>query len=471
MKETIMDASQTRLDGKTIRAVIALLIGAIAAILVSTMVTLAIPTLSKDFSVDASTIQWVTTAYLLSMAVAIPTTGWAESRWGGKRAWMGALVIFLAGSVLCACAWDAPSLIVFRVVQGFGGGLIFPLMQTLAVRVAGGAPTPQLMATVSMPMAIGPILGPVIAGIILNWLSWRWLFLVNVPIVAVGLYMSWRFIPADSRGKKRGADRLDAFGLMLLAPALVGVLLGLSKTASDGGANHPDVVIPVIAGIALFVGFAFWALRDGGSPIVDIRLLKLRSLGSASAVLFMSGATLYAAMFLLPLYFQGLQGKSVLAAGLLMIPQGVGALAIRFFAGDLSDRFGARGFTVLSFLVAALATVPFALAGAGTSDWWLGLVMFVRGLGIGAMLIPAMSVAYWDVPPSGVQHATMNTRIAQQVGASFGTAIVAVVLQRGLAGGAEQSFRAAFWWTVAISVAGIIPALVLPSRYGRGSGA
>ena len=445
-------------------ALLALIVGGIAAIMDSTMVTLALHTLVVSLHSTDGTIQWVTTGYLLAMAVAIPVTGWAESRWGGQRAWMAALVVFVAGSVLCALSWSAASLIGFRVLQGFAAGLIFPLMQTLGVRAAGGRASSSLIAAVSLPLALGPILGPVIGGVILNWLSWRWLFLVNVPVVAAGLALAWRLLPPDRPDPAAGRARLDVTGLALLAPALAGILLGLSNLSEDGGIGHASVIVPMLAGIALLGAFAAWALCAGDrQPIVDIRLLRLRSLGTASAVLFTAGAAMYAGMFLLPLYYQQLHGETVLRAGLLLIPQGVGSLASRLTVGKLVARLGARLVTIASFLVAAAATVPFAFAGPDTSLWPLGAVLLIRGFGIGTVLVPPMSVAYQDVPRAGIPHATMNTRITQQVGASFGVAIVAVALQSLLAHGATGAFQGAFWWAIGITIAALIPALALPT--------
>ena len=197
--------AETKLPPQVRNALLALIVGGIAAILDSTMVTLALHTLVVRLHSSDGTIQWVTTGYLLAMAVAIPTTGWAESRWGGKHVWMAALALFAVGSVLSGLAWSDTSLIGFRVFQGFAAGLIFPLMQTLGVRAAGGRPSSRLIATVSLPLALGPILGPVVGGVILNWLSWRWLFLVNMPVIAVGLVLAWRLLPPDRRDP--GADR------------------------------------------------------------------------------------------------------------------------------------------------------------------------------------------------------------------------------------------------------------------------
>ncbi|MEU7886708.1 MDR family MFS transporter [Microbispora bryophytorum] len=465
------ETTEAKLSPQVKNALTALIVGGIAAILDSTMVTLAIHTLAVKLHSTADTIQWVTTGFLLAMAVAIPVTGWAERRWGGRRAWMAALVLFMLASVLCAAAWNDAGLIGFRALQGFSAGLIFPLMQTLAVRAAGGRVSSRLMAAVSLPIALGPILGPVIGGVILNWLNWRWLFLVNVPVIAAGLLLAWRFLPADRPGSSAGRGRLDWIGLVLLAPALTGILLGLSQLSEHGGIGHAGVLVPLSAGVVLLGAFIAWASRPGErEPIVDVRLLRVRSLGSASAVLFTAGAAMYAGMFLLPLYYQQLRGDSVLDAGLLMIPQGVGALASRFLIGKVVDRFGARAVTIAGFLLAAVATVPYALAGPDTSLWWLGAVLLVRGLGIGAVLIPPMSIAYQDIQPAGIPHATMNTRIVQQVGASFGTAIVAVVLQSLLGQGATGAFRGAFWWAAGIAVAAVIPAVVLPAGKPTGRG-
>jgi len=460
--------AETTLAPEVRRALLALIVGGIAAILDSTMVTLALHTLVARLHSSDGTIQWVTTGYLLALAVTIPVTGWAESRWGGKRVWMSALVIFVVGSVLCALSWSDSSLIAFRVLQGVGAGLIFPLMQTLAVRVAGGTASPRLIASVSLPLALGPILGPVIGGVILNWLSWRWLFLVNVPVIAVGLMLAWRLLPADRPAPGAARPRLDALGLGLLAPALAGILLGLSNLSEDGGIDHVGVLVPLLAGLALLGAFCAWALtpRDR-HPIVDIRLLGMRSLGTASAVLFAAGAAMYAAMFLLPLYYQQLRGETVLHAGLLLIPQGAGSLAARFVVGQLVDRLGARNVALGSFMLAAAATVPFALAGPQTSLWLLGGVLAIRGFAIGTMLIPPMSVAYQDVPSSGIPHATMNTRIAQQIGASFGTAIVAVALQSLLADGTTAAFQGAFWWAIGITAVALIPVVALPTPERR----
>ncbi|MFT4283797.1 MAG: MDR family MFS transporter [Protaetiibacter sp.] len=458
-----------RIPRTALSTVWVLIIGGFAGILDTTIVAIAIDTLAREFAVPVSTIQWVSTAYLLALAVAIPLTGWAQARVGGKRLWIGALTLFLLGSVLCAFAWDATSLIAFRVVQGLGGGVMFPLMQSLAVQAAGGRTKGlgKMMAIVTVPVALGPILGPVIGGIILDNLSWQWLFLVNVPVVLVGIALAAWKLPDDSARRTRA--KLDVVGLLLLAPGLALMLLGLSNVETGDGVGSVPVLLPLLLGTALVAGFVVWSLRRGERSLVQLRLLGRRQVGSASAVLWLSGAGLYGAMLLLPLYWQVLRGETVLAAALLLIPQGVGSLAARPIAGLLIERIGPRVLAMIGFGVMALGTVPFALADPGTSNAWLSAVLVVRGLGLGTVLIPLMTVSMTGLSHDEIPQATMITRIAQHVGGAFGTAVLAVILTTMLDGvtdaaGATDAFHAAFWVATGVSVLALLASLLLPGR-------
>jgi EmrB/QacA subfamily drug resistance transporter len=410
----------------------------------------------------------VTTGYLLALGIAIPLVGWAQARFGGKRVWIFALVLFVGGSILCSLAWDVPSLITFRAIQGFGGGMIFPLLSTIAMQAAAGKFMGRIAATVSLPIAAGPILGPVVGGIILNSFDWRWLFLVNVPIVAVGLVLAFLYLPKDAPAKGTSHPRLDVVGFVLVAPALVGILLGLSDVHQAGGFGRLDVWLPLSLGIVFLAGFILWALRRGDSALIDIRLLRTRSIAVASIVLFVLGAAMYGSLLLLPLYFQNVRGFDVLGAAFLLIPQGVGSLLSRTIAGRLTDAIGARWVAVVGFVVVGVATIPFAFAGTDTNQWWLGAVLLVRGIGLGTVLIPTMMAAFIDLDRTSMPHASMITRVFQQVGGSFGTAIVAIVLQGAIVGTTPHAvatgFDTAFWWTVGFAGVAMLASLALPTR-------
>jgi EmrB/QacA subfamily drug resistance transporter len=461
------ESTSSRLDPALMRMAWVLILGVLAPVLDSTIVAIALDRLSGQLHVPIATIQWVSTGYLLALAGVIPIVAWLQKLWGGKRLWLAALALFLLGSVLSACAWDAPSLVAFRVVQGLGAGVLFPLMQSLLMQAAGGRPSGRTVALVSLPIALGPILGPVVGGVILNWLDWRWLFLINVPVCIAALLLAGRVLPNDP--KRAGArPRLDVVGMVLLVPGLVGVLYGLSNAHGDGGFTRADVLGPGLAGLVLVAAFAVWAVRQGPRALVDLRLLRSRPLAASTAVMFLSGIALYGAMLLLPLYWQNVRGTTVLVAALLLIPQGIGSLLSRTVAAVLAERIGARWVAVLSFALITVTTIPFALADGSTNEWWLMIVLFARGFGLGAAMIPIMTVAYIGIRGTDVPHASMLTRTAQQIGGSFGTAMLAVVLQSVVGSGGSpdlaHGFEVTFWIAVGLSGAAVVVSLLLPGR-------
>lgn len=446
----------------------ALIVGGVTAILDTTIVAIGLHTLTVELDAPVSTIQWVSTGYLLALAIAIPFVSWAQGRFGGKRLWLFALSLFLLGSILSACAWNAESLIAFRVLQGLGGGVMFPLMQTLAMQHVSPESRTRTMAVVSLPVALGPIIGPVLGGLVLNVLDWRWLFLINVPIGIVGLVLAVGFMADDRPRHNAPHGQLDMVGAVLLTPALAGLLYGLSNAHGQGGFDRSDVLIPAIGGVLLLAAFISWATRRAGTALVDVRLLAVRSVRHSSITLSLLGAVLFAGIFLLPLYFQTLRGYSVLAAALVLIPQGAGSLLSRFVAGALVDTFGARLVAVVGFLLIAAATVPFPLVGTDTSLWLLGFVLFIRGLGLGIVIIPVMTVAYLDIHREEMPHASGITRIVQQLGGAFGTALTAVMLTAGTTPHRpEAGFGAAFWGIIAMTVVAAGTALFLPGSRRR----
>jgi EmrB/QacA subfamily drug resistance transporter len=443
------------------KTAIAVIAGGLTVIFDTTIVSVALHDLAADLHVPLSTIQWVSTAYLLALFVTIPVAGWAQSRFGGKRLWLIALSVFLAGSVACAFAWDAASLIGFRVVQGIGGGIMLPLMATLLMQAAHGRNLGRVMSLVSLPAALGPILGPVIGGAVLSSADWRWLFLINVPLGAIGLICAVLLLPAGEPGRR---TRLDVPGMLLVSPGVVALIFGLSNVSHAGGWRRADVVVPLIAGILLVTGFAVHAVRTRHEPLVDVRLFRHRPLASASSLLFLSGASLYGAMLLLPLFWQQVRGTDALGAGLMLIPQGVGTLLSRSLAGRLTDRIGGRYVAMTGFFIMGVTLVPFATADASTPRVVLLAALLVNGIGMGAVSIPLMSVAYQGLDRPEVPHASIITRIAQQVGGSFGVALLAVILQHALATGDEAAaFDHAFRWTIGFTVVAIGLTFFLPT--------
>lgn len=459
---TTTNAPEARLDAGLLRLAGVLILGVIAPVLDSTIVNVAIRTLGGDLHASVSTIQWVSTGYLLAMAVAIPVTGWSTDRFGGKRMWLLALTLFLVGSVLSGAAWSVGSLIAFRVLQGLGAGLLLPIMQTLLFRSANGRTDGmgRIMAMISLPMLLGPVLGPVIGGLIIGHLQWRWIFFVNPPICLVAILLAWRLMPADTT---RTGQHLDLAGLLLLSPALAAMIYGLSQVGDRGGFDHAQVLLPLIAGLLVLLVFAWHALRVR-EPLVDLRLFRHRSFTVSALLLFLAGMASFGAMFLLPLYYQELRGESVVVAGLLMAPQGLG-VALSRLAGTAIDRIGARPVVLGGVVLLALGTLPFIAAGAHTSTWWLAVALVVRGTGLGAVTMAVMLGVYDGLNRAEVPHASSMSRIFQQLGGSFGTAILAVVLQRQLAGHpGPTAFDHTFVWALVFTAIAAIPAVRIPTR-------
>jgi EmrB/QacA subfamily drug resistance transporter len=284
-----------KLDPTVVTTALILIVGLMAVIFDTTIVSVALHTLALSLHTSVTTIQWVTTGYLLALGIAVPLSTWGLQRFGGKRLWMFSLAVFLTGSIGASLAWNAGSLIGWRVVQGIGGGLMLPLMTTLIFQAAGGRSLGKLVTYVALPALLGPVFGPLIGGAIVTHLSWRFMFWVNVPFCAAGLLLAWRYLAGDAPARSDVArrPRLDGPGLFLLAPGIVAILLGLADAGTSAGFGHPDLIIPLVVGVALMAAFTIYALRKS-QPLVEVRLLAKPSVASSSAVLFFSGFSLYA---------------------------------------------------------------------------------------------------------------------------------------------------------------------------------
>ncbi|HEX7490844.1 MAG TPA: MDR family MFS transporter [Candidatus Limnocylindrales bacterium] len=454
------------LDPTFVKLAAILLIGGMAVMFDTTIVNVAINTLSRELGASVSTTQWVISAYVLALAMVIPVSGWAMDRFGAKQTWIGALALFTVGSMLSSFAWNIEALIAFRVLQGIGGGLMMPVLQTLLVNAAGPRNLGKMMSLVSLPALLGPILGPVIGGLILNQLSWQWIFWVNIPLCVVALVLAWRSL-APTAPKK--SSSLDVIGLALLSPGLAGMIYGLSQAGSHGGFGDPSVLLPVAIGAMLLGGFVVHALTTKRPPLLDLRLFAVRSFTASNVLLFLSGLSVYGAMLLLPLYEQQVRGQSALVAGLLLAPQGLGMLLTRGYAGRLTDRIGARLLVLGGFLLTIAGTFAYTQAGVNTNELLLGASLVIRGAGLGMVTIPIMAAAYLGLRSDQVAHASIATRITMQLGGAFGAAVFALILQTQLTAqaagglvGRATAFDNAFWWSIGLTALAIIPALLLP---------
>ncbi|WP_331758528.1 DHA2 family efflux MFS transporter permease subunit (plasmid) [Nocardia sp. NBC_01377] len=443
-------------------------VGAIASILDSTIVNVAVGHLSTVFHAELTHTQWVITGFLLAMTAIVPLSGWMIDRFGGRATWLLSLSVFFIGSILCGIAWNLNSLIVFRVIQGLGAGLILPALMTLLTQAAGKARLMTAMSSFALLVQVGPILGPVAGGALTDGANWRWLFLVNVPFCVAGIVMALKVLPRHTPSAQKRS--LDIVGLTLLAPALVALVYGVGNIDATDGLAATNVWIPLMIGAALLAGFVGWSLYDGAQALIDVRLFADRGFSVANGLSILSGFTMFAGLLILPLYFQAVRGSSIIESGLLLVPQGLGAAVLIIFGKKILSSVAARWKILGGFVAMAVGTIPFAFAGAREMTWLLILALFVRGLGIGASTPAISAIAVAGLPSDQIARGTTAFNIVQRVGAPFGTTLVAVILARALAtagSGVEDiagAYGVAFWWTIAFTVLPVALTFLLPAK-------
>jgi EmrB/QacA subfamily drug resistance transporter len=473
------------MDRRLLMIASVVVLGAIMSILDTTVVNVAINTLSRDFNTSLSTIQWIVTGYTLALATVIPITGWAADRFGTKRLYILSIGLFVAGSALSGAAWSAESLIAFRILQGLGGGMLMPAGMTILTRAAGPQRVGRVMAIIGVPMMLGPILGPILGGWLVDDFSWRWIFFINLPIGAAALVASLRILPKDS---PHPGERFDLLGLALLSPGLALMIYGLAKSASSGGFSATAVWAPALIGFVLFAGFIWHALHTPHA-LIDLKLFKNRTFAVASGTLILMIVSVFGAMLLLPLYLQAVRGESAFNSGLLLAPQGIGAMIAMPIAGQLTDKTGVGKIVIPGLITLLVSTIGLTQLTGDTSYWTLSAILFVMGIGMGFAMMPLMSGAMQTLRHAQVARASTSLNIIQQVGASIGTAVMSVILtvalKDRLGGGAgsdsglggtganlplqirdtmAEAFTHTYWWAVALIVPAIVVALLLPRR-------
>ncbi|MEU6719252.1 DHA2 family efflux MFS transporter permease subunit [Nonomuraea sp. NPDC046802] len=430
------------------------LLGVVMTMLDTTIVNVALGTLAHEFHTAPVTMQGVVTGYLLALSMTVPVTGWAVGRFGSAKVWFVSLVLFIAGSALCAAAWSVGSLVVFRAVQGLGGGLLLPVGQMMLAQAAGKERMGRAMGMISVPAMLAPVLGPPLGGVIVEGLGWRWLFLVNVPLCAAALLAALLLLP---RAGGAQPQRLDVLGLALLSPGLAALVYGLTEVGNAASPLHPALWI----GVVLIAAFVVRALRVPGA-LVDLRLFGDRTFASAVAALVCYSAATFGVTVLVPLYSQLARGGSALDAGLLLAPMGIGAAITMPLAGKLTDSRGPRGVGATGVVVAVAGVVAFVVFGGPVP-------IFVLGLGHGLVSASVMAAAFKTLEPAAIPGATTLSTIAVRLAAPLGVAALAVLLQVFTRAGVAQPFTYAFWCAIGLAAVSLVPIALIGSKSWRKS--
>ncbi len=480
-----------KLDAGLMKIAGVVVLGAIMSILDITVVSVALPTFQVVFDASYATVAWTMTAYTLALATVIPLTGWAADRFGTKRLYMLALTLFLLGSIACAMAWSIGSLISFRVLQGLGGGMLMPLGMTIMTRAAGPHRIGRVMAVLGVPMLLGPIAGPILGGWLIEVASWHWIFIINVPIGIVALIAAWRVLEKDN---PTPSETFDFVGMLLLSPGLALFLYGVSSIPGEGTFASTTVLVPIIAGVLLMGGFVWHALRRKDHPLIDLHLFKRRQLSVSVITMSLFAIAFFGSMLLLPTYFIQVRDATTLEAGLLLAPQGLGAMLTMPLAGRLTDKMGPGRFVLGGLALISAGMVVFTQITDTTPIPLMLTALFVMGMGMGMTMMPIMTAALASLRRAEVARGSTLMNIIQQSSASIGTAVMSVILTDQLLnkpavtavkaaqtdpsqaanltpqligevpGQMAEAFATTFWVALVLILLTFIPAFLLPRK-------
>jgi EmrB/QacA subfamily drug resistance transporter len=328
--------------------------------------------------------------------------------------------------VLCASADTLAALVAFRVLQGLGGGMLMPLGMTIMTRAAGPDRVGRLMAVLGIPMLLGPIFGPILGGWLIEIATWHWIFLINLPIGLVAIVYAALVLPKDH---VEPSESFDFVGMLLLSPGLAAFLYGVSSIPEAGTVWDTQVLVPAAIGLVLIAAFVPWALRENNvHPLVQLRLFRNRDMTVAVVAMSLFAIAFFGASLLFPLYFQQVRGETALGAGLILAPQGFGAMLTMPVAGMLSDRIGPGKIVLAGVSTITVGMALFTQVTDTTPYPRLIFALFVMGLGMGGTMMPIMASALATLTDHNIARGSTLMNIVQQVAASIGTALFSVLL-------------------------------------------
>jgi EmrB/QacA subfamily drug resistance transporter len=411
-------------------------IGSFMSILDTTVVNIALPSVLRDFDADLKQGQLVLTVYLLALAVVIPLSGFLAERVGIKRLYMITLACFVLGSALCGFAWDLPSLVVFRALQGLGGGMLQPLGMAMVFTMITPLERGRFMGVLGLPMLLAPLVGPTLGGYLVQYSSWRTIFLINLPIGLLNLILAYWLL--QEQPKKQGA-RFDVPGFALALLAFPGILLALSL-GEESGWGSPITLTLAVVGVSALVAFAIVELRQP-SPLLQLRLFKEPIFTLGMAINFVTQFSLFGIQYVLPLLLQTVHGLGAAATGLILFPSGILSFITMNVSGRVYNRVGPRRLAASGLAILLFTTFLLGRTTAATSLTVIGILAALRGLAMGLCMMPVQTAAYNTVPRDQMPRATALTNMLFRMFGAVGTAILTttILLSLRLQGAPEGS--------------------------------
>ncbi|MCD9022886.1 DHA2 family efflux MFS transporter permease subunit [Cohnella silvisoli] len=455
---------------------IAIIVGIFMVILDTTAVNVALPVLVDDFHRSLSVVQWTITGYALAQAAVIPLAGWMSDRYGAKRIFIVSLTLFTLGSVLCALATTAEQLILYRVLQGLGGGMVMPIAFAMTYRLSPPEKAGSIMGMMGIPILLAPALGPMIAGYLVDYVNWQWIFLINVPIGIIGFILCFFLLP---KIPKQASVSLDFWGIMLGPLAFAGLSYGLS----EGGISwtSAQTLIGLFGGALLLLLFVIVELSRKSQPLLELRVFRSSLFTRGIIVQWVLQFVMFGLIFMIPYFMQRLMGMSAFHAGIWVLPQALAAGVFMPIGGRLYDRIGARPLVIVGLSIVSVGAFLVSQIDYSDSAWSFLFPRIMLGMGMGLSFLPLNTYLIQSAPRDLVSRVTSLTSAAQQVITSFAIAGLTTILAnrtshhvaeglKPMPDGMNRAFQDTYLILVGIAVAGLILGATLKKLKAESAG-
>jgi DHA2 family lincomycin resistance protein-like MFS transporter len=458
-----------KLPRAAVTVIAALLVATFVVILNETIMNVALQRLMVDLGVDAPTVQWLSTGFMLTMAVVIPTTGFILQILSTRAVFLLAMGLFTAGTTLAAVAPGFGVLLLARIVQAGGTAIMLPLLMTTILTLVPIGKRGAVMGNVSIAISVAPAMGPTVSGLILEHFSWRFMFVFVLPVALAALAIGAKYL--TNVGRKEPA-RLDIPSVFLSVPAFGGVVYGLSRIGGGGGGPGAVAVVALVIGAACLTVFVLRQLRlqKAAAPLLDLRAFTFRMFTVSVLLMVVGMMALFGAVILLPLYLQEIRGLGSLETGLVLLPGGLAMGLLGPVIGRIFDKVGPLPLTVSGSVLMVLSLWQFSMLDAGTPVWWIVTVHVGLSFGLALMFTPAFTTGLNPLPPHLYSHGSAIMSTSQQVAGAAGTALlVSIFAVVSVASDAAAGMRAAFLTATVIALAAVVLSAMMRKTAGDGN--
>jgi DHA2 family lincomycin resistance protein-like MFS transporter len=454
-----------KMSRESVTVIVTLLVATFVVILNETIMNVALQRLMTDLKVDAPTVQWLSTGFMLTMAVVIPTTGFILQRLTTRAAFLLAIGLFSSGTLLAALAPGFGVLLLARIIQAGGTAIMLPLLMTTILTLVPLSRRGAVMGNVTIAISVAPALGPTVSGIILDHFSWRFMFVFVLPVALLAMGIGAKFL---TNVGERGSVRLDFVSVVLTVPAFGGLVYGLSQIGGHGGATAVPIAALVI-GVLCMVAFVFRQLKlqKSEAPLLDLRAFNFRMFTVSVLLMVVAMMALFGGVILLPLYLQNVLHLQPMETGLALLPGGLAMGLLGPVVGRLFDKIGPLPLTVTGSILLVLTLWQFSMLTADSPLWWVVVLYAVLSLGLALLFTPAFTTGLNPLPPHLYSHGSAIMSTLQQVAGAAGTALlVSIFAVVSAASGLVAGMQAAFLTATLIAVVAVVLSTMMRKTEG-----